>query len=206
MNKITKDIIVIIMLILVSLSVCTFLISLLFLQTNCDLSLSSNQEIIYSQKAEKAYDIKRRVTTTTPRTTTTTTAPETTTLKIEITTGSEKWSGTNDDVYLYLWNNHGKYYKLDTKNHDDYEKGSVKTYTITEKGLTKNMLNNFSIMIKCAFPMGIDFGGSDIPINPVDDWLLYKVKVWFNGEKIYEATPNKWLKKDKDEWMSNYYS
>ena len=202
MNKTIKDIIVTIMLVCVSLSLCAFLISLIFTQ-NCDVLMAGSGEIMYLEP-QKSYDIKRRVTTTTPRTTTT--PPETTTLKIEITTGSEKWSGTNDDVYLYLWNNRGKYYKLDTKNHNDFEKGSVKTYTITEKGLTKKMLNNFSIMIKCAFPMGIDLGGSDIQINPVDDWLLYKIKVWFNGEKIYEATPNKWLKKDKDEWMSNYYS
>lgn len=59
MNKKTKDIIVITMLILVSLSACTFLISLLFSQTYDDLSLSSNQEIVYAQKVEKAYDIKR---------------------------------------------------------------------------------------------------------------------------------------------------
>lgn len=110
---------------------------------------------------------------------------------VEITTGTDWFSGTDNAIYLDLHTGGGKSYQLNTKGKNDFENGDTQKYVITDASLNKNQLSKFQITLK---PYDL------LVANVTDDWLLSKVKLWWNGELYANYTPNKWLNKNNLSW------
>ena len=83
----------------------------------------------------------------------------------------------------------------------DFEKKRVDTFTISDKSsayeLTKDTIKNFYIY-KTPYTWGIP--GIGTFYKKSDDWLLYRVRLWLNGELYYDGYPNKWCTKDDTYW------
>ena len=103
-------------------------------------------------------------------------------LFVELTTADELWAGTDDDVWLDIGD---RVFVLDTPNHNDSEQGNVEGYALNYTGVTKDQVKRVGIR---KSPDG--FAGG---------WKLKKVRLWCLGEKICDATVNKWLE-DNDRW------
>jgi hypothetical protein len=112
-----------------------------------------------------------------------------TTIKVELTTGNKWWSGSDNDV-LFVIPAKGKSFLLDSPSSNDFEKGSVGTYLIKDNSIKKDDLLKFGITI--------------VPMigNYVDNWLLDKVKIWYNNEYVGSWSPNVWFTKDNKSWYS----
>jgi len=84
----------------------------------------------------------------------------------------------------------------------DFERKRVDTFTISDKStvydLTKNTIKNFYIY-KTPYTWGIS--GIGTFYKKSDDWLLYRVRLWLNGEMYYDGYPNKWFTKDDTYWQ-----
>ena len=83
----------------------------------------------------------------------------------------------------------------------DFERKRVDTFTISDKSsayeLTKDTIKNFYIY-KTPYTWGIP--GIGTFYKKSDDWLLYRVRLWLNGELYYDGYPNKWFTKDDTYW------
>lgn len=110
---------------------------------------------------------------------------------VEITTGQDAWSGTDNDIYINFYDpfNNKKSYKLDDSGHNDFERGSRYIYRIYDRNLNVDDLNKFSLEIKRNA-----FG--------VDRWKLASVKIYLNGRVIHRADPNVWLDSNNTLWKN----
>lgn len=128
-----------------------------------------------------------------------------TAITIEITTGKERYSGTNGRIYAVFPKNkvltETKSYQLDTKWFDDFEPGSVKKYYINDQNITKDMLKNMKIYLYAAGGL-IDLFGFEITLDDPDDWLFYKIRAWYGNELVIDKTPNKWLRNKGARWSN----
>ena len=112
-------------------------------------------------------------------------------VQVEITTGTDWWSGTDNDVYFTLKD--GKSYKLDSAK-NDFENGDTATYVISDNNINnKNMLNKFKISL---IPYNV------ASISEADDWKLQKVKVFFKNDVVAQYSPNVWLTEDNPSWTA----
>ena len=112
-------------------------------------------------------------------------------IKLEITTGTDWFAGTDNNIYFDLSKSGGNIYQLDSPN-NDFENGDTGTYIITSQNqvsLKKEWLNNFSISLS---PYNI--------LKFADDWKLAHVKIWWNSDIFGEYSPNIWLTKENPSW------
>ena len=110
---------------------------------------------------------------------------------VEIKTGEEMWSGTDNDIYINFYDiaMQKKSFKLDDPIHNDFERGSTNFYRIYNRRLQQSDLNRFSIEIKKD-----SFG--------VDMWNLASVKLYLDGRVIYSGNPGRWLNSDNPIWKN----
>ena len=115
-------------------------------------------------------------------------------VQVEITTGTDWWAGTDNNIYLNLFNGNGKSYLLDSPK-NDFENGDIATYIISDPNLTQDSLKKFTVSL---MPNNFNTG------TPVftDNWQLAKVRVWFKNNMIGDYSPNVWLNKNNTFWTS----
>ena len=105
-------------------------------------------------------------------------------LFVELGTADEPWAGTDDDVWIDI-GDHA--FVLDTPDFDDRERGNVEGYPIWAPWLRREDVRR--ILIRKS-PDGW-FGG----------WKLAHARVWFRGELMCDAHPNRWLEADHRWWV-----
>ncbi len=105
-------------------------------------------------------------------------------LFVELTTADEAWAGTDDDVSIDLGDHT---FVLDTPDHNDRERGNVEGYAIWAPWLRGDDVKR--VLIRKS-PDG--FAGG---------WKLARVRVWFRGGLMCDASPNRWLEDDSRWWL-----
>jgi len=98
---------------------------------------------------------------------------------VELFTDTDKWSGTNDDVWLDIGD---RVYTLDTKDHDDRERGNREGYAIWDKDIQRSDIKRILIRKSKEGSAG--------------GWKLKRVRVFFQGEMLCDESPHVWLKDD----------
>ena len=105
-------------------------------------------------------------------------------LFVELSTADESWAGTDDTVWIEIGDHT---FDLDTVDHDDRERGNVEGYPIWAPWLQQTDIRR--VLIRKS-PDG--FAGG---------WKLARVRVWFRGELMCDASPNQWLEDDHRWWL-----
>ena len=146
-------------------------------------------------------------------------------VKLEITTGSDFFSGTDDSVAISFPNTDKSSKSMDplerlnplwvnlkstNSKHDDFERKNVDTFTISDDytdqygniskyELTKDTIKNFMIH---KTPYSWSIPGLGTFYKRSDDWLLSRIRLYLNGVLMYDVKPNKWFTKDNISWQS----
>ncbi len=117
-------------------------------------------------------------------------------MHVQIRTGSDRFSGTDDDVYLRI--NGGQRFPLDKRLYDDFERGDRDTY---------------SVPIDKAVRAGLNVGDiQQVQIEKSRDgvaggWKLGGVKLTVNGRVIYaNGHINRWLEKNTRTWRATDFT
>jgi hypothetical protein len=114
-------------------------------------------------------------------------------MQIEVTTGGDLFSGTNDNVYLRI--NDTKRFKLDKPLYDDFEKGDRDTYSLP--------LDNEQLKIGDIQYLQIEKSRDGVS----GGWKLAGIKVTANGNLIYyNPGINKWLENNTLTWRAPIYT
>ena len=128
------------------------------------------------------------------------------TIKVELTTGSRFFSGTDDIIVITFpkteKQNRSLFSTLTSANSNPFERNSVDTFTIQNTlgyQATKETLKNF-IIRKLPYSWGIN-EPSLFPARPSDDWFLARVRIWLNNNMLYDVKPNKWFTKNDNFWQ-----
>lgn len=107
------------------------------------------------------------------------------TLRVRVSTSTSFWSGTDDDVRLYLG---GKSWTLDNPWHNDFERGNTDTFHL-DPG-TSLYTSELSTIRIYKSPDG--FAGG---------WKLKGLEIAVNGTVIYDnQSINTWLEDDDRNW------
>jgi PLAT/LH2 domain len=110
-------------------------------------------------------------------------------LRVEVATSTDSWSGTDDNVYLRI--NNGTRFQLDKPLYNDFENGDRDVYSCPVDG-PRFTLGDIDYLQIEKSPDGIAGG-----------WKLRGVKVWANGVLIYSNDAiNKWLEDDHRTWRA----
>jgi len=106
---------------------------------------------------------------------------------VEITTGSERQSSTDDEVQLTIGSHK---WLLDLPQYDDFEKGKKDIFELdVPPGMDASWFRFFCLIKKAR--------GKD------DNWHLVKLTVKINDNVVYEkAGFNVWLKADNPRWCA----
>lgn len=127
------------------------------------------------------------------------------TIKVELTTGSRFFAGTDDIIVITFpkteKQNRPLFATLTSANSNPFERNSVDTFTIQNTlghEVTKDTLKNF-IIRKLPYSWGIE-EPSLFPARPSDDWFLARVRIWLNNNLLYDVKPNKWFTKNDNFW------
>ena len=105
-------------------------------------------------------------------------------LFVELRTADEQWAGTDDDVWIDIGDH---VFTLDTVDHDDRERSNREGYPIWAPWLRREDIRR--VLIRKS-PDGVAGG-----------WKLAQVRVWFRGELVCDASPNRWLEDDRRWWV-----
>lgn len=133
------------------------------------------------------------------------------TIKLEITTGKKIFSGTDDDIYLILWNTL-PWSPLETLLHSDYkdtfENGQIDTFIVNPVApyiFTKNTIKNF-VIYKKPYTLISGISGVNSSTYYSDDWNLSRVRIWLGTDTTYtfagDYYPNILLDKKTHSWMA----
>ena len=105
-------------------------------------------------------------------------------LLVEVETGTEWWSGTDDNVWLDIGEEE---FELDIPDFNDRENGQIEAYAFNFTGLEASDIERIGLRKS--------------PDGWYGDWLPKHIRVWVKDQIICDTDVGEWLKEDRLWWF-----